>query len=43
MAKFKKAPNTEEVQATIKQLIQQTLRKAFEAELEEFLDYRKIC
>lgn len=29
MAKFKKAPNTEEVQVTIKQLIQQTRREAF--------------
>ena len=39
MSKSKKAPNAEEVQATIRQLIQQTLREALEAELEEFLGY----
>ena len=39
MAKPRKAPQLEEVQATIKQLIQQTLREALEAELEEFLGY----
>ena len=39
MAKPRKAPQPEEVQATIKQLIQQTLREALEAELEEFLGY----
>ena len=31
MAKVKKAFNTEEVQATIKQLVRQTLREALEA------------
>jgi len=41
MSKSKKAPNSEEVQATIKQLIQQTLREALEAELEEFLGYSR--
>jgi len=41
MTKVKKAFNTEEVQATIKQLIRQTLREALEAELEEFLGYKK--
>jgi len=41
MSKSKKAPNAEEVQATIKQLIQQTLREALEAELEEFLGYSR--
>jgi len=30
-----------EVQATIKQFIQQTFRKALEAELEKFLGYEK--
>ena len=41
MAKVKKASNTEEAQATIKQLVRQTLREALEAELEEFLGYKK--
>jgi len=41
MAKVKKASNTEEVQATIKQLLRQTLREALETELEEFLGYKK--
>ena len=41
MSKSKKAPNSEEVQAAIEQLIQQTLREALEAELEEFLGYSR--
>jgi len=41
MAKVKKASNTDEVQATIKQLLRQTLREALETELEEFLGYKK--
>ena len=41
MAKVKKVSNTDEVQATIKQLVRQTLREALEAELEEFLGYKK--
>ncbi len=41
MVKIKKAPKPEEVQATIKELVRQTLREALEAELEEFLDYFK--
>ena len=41
MAKVKKVSNTDEVQATIKQLLRQTLREALETELEEFLDYKK--
>ena len=41
MAKVKKVSNTNEVQATIKQLVRQTLREALEAELEEFLGYKK--
>ena len=41
MAKVKKASNPDEVQATIKQLVRQTLREALEAELEEFLGYKK--
>ena len=41
MAKIKKASNTEEVQATIKQLVRQTLKEAREVELEEFLGYKK--
>ena len=39
MIKIKKAPKPEEVQTTIKKLVQQTLRGALEAELEEFLGY----
>ena len=42
MAKVKKASNTEEAQATIKQLVRQTLREALEAELEEFLGYKNM-
>jgi len=41
MAKVKKVSNPDEVQATIKQLVRQTLREALEAELEEFLGYKK--
>ena len=41
MSKVKKALRPEEVQATIKELTQQTLREALEAELEEFLGYPK--
>ena len=41
MTKIKKAPQPEEVQNTIKKLVQQTLREALEAELEEFLGYSK--
>ena len=40
-AKVKKVSNTDEVQATIKQLVRQILREALEAELEEFLGYKK--
>ncbi|WP_457571899.1 IS256 family transposase [Desulfovulcanus sp.] len=39
MSKVKKAPKPEEVKTTIKELVQQTLREALEAELEEFLGY----
>ena len=42
MAKVKKVSNTDEVQATIKQLVKQTLREALEAELEEFLGYKNM-
>lgn len=41
MTKIKKAPQPEEVQNAIKKLVQQTLREALEAELEEFLGYSK--
>jgi len=41
MAKVKKVSNPDEVQATIKQLVRQTFREALEAELEEFLGYKK--
>ena len=41
MAKIKKTLDPEEVQATIKELVQQTLREALEAEIEEFLGYSK--
>jgi len=41
MSKVKKVLKPEEVQATIKELTQQTLREALEAELEEFLGYSK--
>ena len=36
MAKVKKVYNPDEVQATIKQLVRQTLREALETELEKF-------
>lgn len=41
MEKMKKAPRPEEVRARIKQLVQQTLQEALEAELEDFLGYPK--
>jgi len=41
MAKVRKAPQPEEVQATIKELVRQTLKEALEAELEEFLGYSR--
>ncbi|NOZ64726.1 MAG: IS256 family transposase, partial [Caldiserica bacterium] len=41
MEKKKKAPKPEEVRARIKELVQQTLQEALEAELEEFLGYSK--
>ena len=41
MGKSKELLNSEEVQSTIKKLVQQTLREALEAELEEFLGYSK--
>ena len=41
MEKQKKAPRPEEVRARIKQLVQQTLQEALEAELEDFLGYPK--
>jgi len=37
MARVKKAPQPEEVQATIRELVRRTLREALEAKLEEFL------
>ena len=39
MGKQKKAPRPEEVRSRIKELVQQTLQEALEAELEEFLGY----
>ena len=39
MARVKKAPQPEEVQATIRELVRRSLREALEAELEEFLGY----
>lgn len=41
MEKQKKAPRPEDVRARIKQLVQQTLQEALEAELEDFLGYPK--
>ena len=41
MTKVRKAPQPEEVQATIKELVRQTLKEALEAELEEFLGYSR--
>jgi len=41
MEKEKKAPRPEEVRIRIKQLVQQTLQEALEAELEDYLGYPK--
>jgi len=41
MEKKKKAPRPEEVRARLKELVQQTLQEALEAELEEFLGYSR--
>ena len=41
MEKKKKAPKPEEVRARIKELVQQTLQEALEAEIEEYLGYSK--
>jgi transposase-like protein len=41
MEKKKKAPKPEEVRARIKELVQQTLQEALEAEIEEHLGYSK--
>lgn len=41
MERKKKAPKPEEVRARIKELVQQTLQEALEAEIEEYLGYSK--
>ena len=41
MSKIQKAPKPQEVQATIKEFTREFLREALEAELEEFLGYKK--
>jgi len=41
MEKKKKAPRPEEVRVRVKELVQQTLQEALEAELEEFLEYSR--